>query len=189
MPEGFTTVIVHLQNLGFFTFLPFIGSLAVFYGLLKKSKIFGEPEKSVTINATVALVAAFMIWAYPFLNGISIEKYEMMLTAFFAHSFLATIIIVIGLLIADMFFPEGVGKELGEKIKGGRFWAGVVFFGILVGVVVFFSSSISRLFFEKDIGMGFDTDIIYSIITLVVLIAIVGLVVWFTGKEEAKPKS
>lgn len=189
MTEAFTTVIVHLQKLGFFTFLPFIGSLAVFYGLLRKSKIFGEPEKSVTINATVALVAAFMIWAYPFLNGVSIEQYEMMLTGFFANSFLATLIMIFGLLMASMFFPEGIGKELGEKIKGGRFWAGVVFLGILVAVVIFFSSSISRLFFPEGIGMSVDTDLIYSIITLVVLITIVGLVVWFTGKEEAKPKS
>lgn len=184
MVTPFTTVIIHLEKLGFFTFLPFIGSLAVFYGLLKRSKIFGEPEKNVTVNATVALVAAFMIWAYPFLNGVSLEQYEMMWSGFFANSFIATLIIVFGLLIASMFFPEGLGKGLSEKIKGGSFWSGVVFLGIIIALVIFFSSSISQTFLPT--GIGISTDFLYSIATLIVLVIVVGLVVWFTGKEEAK---
>ena len=86
-----------------------------------------------------------------------------------------------------MFFPEGLGKGLSEKFKGGGFWGGVILLGILIALIVFFSSSISGVFFPT--GIGVSTDLLYSIGVLVVLVIVVGLVVWFTGKEESKPKS
>jgi len=74
MANPFETVILNMRETGMFQFmLPFMLSSAIFYGLLRKSQIFGDPARSVTVNAVVALVASFMIWASPIILGIDIE--------------------------------------------------------------------------------------------------------------------
>ena len=65
MATPLENVIIRLNQLRFFAFLPFILTAAVMYGLLSRSKIFGEPEKNTAINASIALVSAFLVWAYP----------------------------------------------------------------------------------------------------------------------------
>ena len=54
-------VLINLEKMGFFAFLPFILTAAIFYGLLRRSKLFGEPEKNIVVNAVISLVAAFMV--------------------------------------------------------------------------------------------------------------------------------
>lgn len=187
MTSAFETVLIHLQKLGFFELLPFMLSAAFFYGLLRKSKLFGEPEKNVAVNATVAITAAFMIWAYPFLSGVSLHEYELMFSSFFFNSLVATLVVLFGLLLVSMFVPEGLGKVLSEKFKGGGFWIGVIGLGIAIAVVVFLASTLSKVFLPSGFGSSSNlSDLFYSVLTLFVLVGVVAVVVWFTGKEEAK---
>ena len=73
MTSPFDTAIQKMAELGLFKFLfPFMLTAAVFYGLLRKSQIFGDSEKNVAVNAIVALVAGFMVWSYPIIAGIDI---------------------------------------------------------------------------------------------------------------------
>ncbi len=184
MTNGLETVLINLNRMGFFAFLPFLLTAAIFYGLLRRSKLFGEPEKNVVVNATVALVAAFMVWAYPIITGTSIQEYQQFFSTFFLKGTIATVTIVIGLVIAGMFFPEeGIGKVLKNKLEG-KFGIGIVLFGLLIGGGVLLASGASS-FFGLSVE-NINTELIYSIVFLILFIGIIGFVVWITGKETKK---
>jgi drug/metabolite transporter (DMT)-like permease len=184
MTSALETVLINLNKMGFFAFLPFLLTAAVFYGLLRRSKLFGEPEKNVVVNAVVALVAAFMVWAYPIITGTTIEEYQQFFSTFFLKGTIITLTVVIGLIIAGMFFPEkGIGGTLEEKFKG-KFGIGIVILGLLIGVGVLLASGATSFF-----GISLENispDLIYSIIFLIIFIGVIGAVVWVTGKEAKK---
>ena len=59
---GFQEAIEPLRKIGFFDYyLPFILMFAIFYGLLKKSKIFGEDKSAEKINLIISLSASFYV--------------------------------------------------------------------------------------------------------------------------------
>lgn len=63
----FEAVIQLLQDFGFFrVVLPFLLIFAVFYGILLKTKILGEPDeaRTRTIASIIAFVVAFLVIAY-----------------------------------------------------------------------------------------------------------------------------
>jgi len=182
MVSPFEIVILNLQKIGAFRFLfPFLLTSAIFYGLLRKSRLFGKPEENVAVNAVVAIVAAFMVWSYPILVGVNVET---ILSTFFFQGTLAMVIVIIGLLIVGMFVEPG--KTLGEKI-GSKTWIGILVFGLLVAFGLFFTSGVSNFFFPSGVGgIGISEDMITSIVVLIILGAIIVGVVWFTGKEEKK---
>jgi len=185
MTSGLEIVLMNLNRMGFFAFLPFLLTAAIFYGLLRRSKLFGEPEKNVVVNAVVAIVAAFMVWAYPIISGMSIQEYQLFFSSFFLKGTIATLTVVIGLMISGMFFPEkeGMGGILAEKLKG-RFGIGIVMFGLLIALAIFISSGASS-FFGIPIG-EVDMNIIYSAVFLIAFFGIIGFVIWITGREEKK---
>jgi hypothetical protein len=184
MTSALETVLINLKNMGFFAFLPFLLTAAVFYGLLRRSKLFGEPEKNTVVNAVVALVAAFMVWAYPVISGTSIEEYQLFFSSFFVKGTVAALTVVFGLLIAEMFFPkEGLGETLKEKLQG-KFGIGIVVLGILIGVGVLLASRTSSFFGIP--AENISSDLIYSIIFLATFVGIIGIVVWLTGRETKK---
>jgi ABC-type nickel/cobalt efflux system permease component RcnA len=107
--NAFETVILKMRDLGMFQFLlPFMLTATIFYGLLRKSKIFGEEFRAITVNAVVALVAAFMVWAAPIILGVNIETG---LAAFFLQGMSATLILLVGLMMTSMFFPPDLAAE------------------------------------------------------------------------------
>jgi hypothetical protein len=183
MPSGLEIVLINLNRMGFFAFLPFLLTSAIFYGLLRRSKLFGEPEKNAVVNAVVALVAAFMVWAYPIITGTSIEEYQQFFSTFFLKGTIATLTVVIGLIIAGMFFPETIGTSLKENLKG-KLGVGIIILGLLIGAGVLLASGTTSLF---GISMeNVSSDLIYSIIFMVIFVGIIGAVVWITGKETKK---
>ena len=185
MTTGLETVLINLNKMGFLAFLPFLLTAAVFYGLLRRSKLFGEPEKNVVVNAVVAIVAAFLVWAYPIIGGMSIEEYQLFFSSFFFKGTIATLTVVIGLIITGMFFPEKEGlPETLRKSLEGRLGIGLLIFGLLIAAAVLISSGTS--FFLGISIETLDTDLIYSIVFLVIFIGVIGFVVWITGKEEKK---
>ena len=178
MVSPLENVIIKLNQLGFFGFLPFLLTAAIFYGLLRRSKVFGEPEKNVTINGTIAIVAAFMVWAYPILTGTSVEEYQKLYSSFFFRGTIASLIFIFGTIIASMILPESF-VEKSETIKKH---VSLILLVIILIVAIFLSGEISSVF---GFGAGsIDIELIYSILFLAVFIGIIIGVVWLTGREK-----
>ena len=149
MASPFETIILRLKDLGAFEFLfPFMLTAAIFYGLLRKSKLFGEPERNVVVNATVALVAAFMVWSYPILAGVSIQQ---QLATFMFQSLVALLVVMVGLMAAA-FFGEKIG--LSEK----QLSVAILIMVGLVGGAVLFSSGLASIFFPSGMPTTFEID-------------------------------
>jgi len=182
MVSPIETVIIRLSGLGFFKFLiPFILAAAVFYGLLRRSQIFGPPEKNVAVNGVVAMMIAFMIMASPIIAGVDFEQ-EMM--KFFLQSAIASLIIILGLSAVGVLFPEGLAKSFGTYVKSGGAFIGIVIAGILGFTALLITSGLMNVFFPQDILSGaagtiLSPDVIltaaFFILAAVVIIAITGI--------------
>ena len=181
MASPFEIVILKLRDLGAFQFLfPFILTAAVFYGLLRKSQLFGPPEKNVTVNGTVALVAAFLVWAYPILSGVNVET---QLATFAFNGTIAILVVMIGLMIVGMFLPPDLPAKLGEKL-GNKAIGAILIFGIIVGIAIFFSSGLSSIFMPSISIGAISTDTLLAIIVLIILVATIIVLAIPWGKEE-----
>ena len=184
MTSPMEVVIKNLQEIGAFQFLfPFMLTAAVFYGLLRRSKIFGEPEKNVGVNAVVALIAAFMVWSYPVLTGVNVE---VMLAKFFFQGIIATLVIIVGLLIVTTFLPGSLGEFLGEKLKEKKGWIAILILCLLIGFGIFTASGAASVFFPKGAGGGTSNETITSAAIIIALVAVLGFIIYFTTKEEKK---
>ena len=184
MADPFETVITNMQRLGFFRFLfPYMLTAAIFYGLLRKSQIFGPPEKNIMVNGIVSLVAAFMVWSYPIIAGVDIQ---LQLAAFFVQGTIAVLVIMIGLMITGMFAPANLPEHLSKKM-GGKMWGGIIVLGLLIGAGVFVSSGLMNVFFPSLNIDEIPTDMIWSAVFLVFMVAVVAVIVFAVGREE-KPK-
>jgi hypothetical protein len=187
MASPFEIVVTNLQKIGAYQFLfPWMIASAVFFGLLRRSQVFGKPEENTAVNAVVATVAAFMVMAYPILQGVNIEK---QLTTFFFNSLVSILVVIVGLIIAGMVFPSGLGEELSKKFKGGTLVAFLVF-GILIAVGVLTSSGLTNVFFPKDVGApgGISSDVFLTIGVLAVMVISVGLIAFVGGREGGGPE-
>ena len=113
MTDKFAQMIFSLRDLGFFNFfLPFLLTSAIFYGLLRKSAVFGPREENLAVNGVVSIVAAMMVWGYPLIAGFDIET-EM--TKFFTHAMFITLSLLVGVITVSIFLPK---EGLGELMKG-----------------------------------------------------------------------
>ncbi len=168
-----------MRDLGFFQFiLPFILTAAIFYGSLRKSKIFGDPDRNVTVNAVISIAAAFMVWAYPIIAGVNIET---QLATFFTHGMIATLVVMLGLIVSGLFMPPDLPKTLADKFKGGRIWAVILIFGMLIGVVVLITSGIVGIFLPQGISLGGGSDEWIGVaVTFGAMLGSVGLLVFLT---------
>jgi uncharacterized membrane protein YjfL (UPF0719 family) len=174
MVSPFEVVILKLRSMGAFQFLfPFMLTSAVFYGLLRKSQLFGPPEKNVAVNAVVALIAAFMVWAYPIIAGVSIEQ---QLTIFMFNGSIALLTVMVALMIVSMFFPPDLPARLGERLKGGRSAGALIIFGLIVGISILFSSGLVNVFIPPGI-FEIPSDVFLTIITLIILGAIIVVII------------
>lgn len=175
MPTFFETAILKLQSLGFFTFLlPFILTAAIIYGGLRRAQLFGEPERNVAVNAIVAFVISLFVWAAPIILGIDIET---KLSAFFIQGFSVSLIVLIALVLAGMFFPPDLAKSLSDKFKGPAFWGGVIIVSLIVGGVILVSSGLATVLFPKGIGVNVSSDLFISMAVLVALVVSIAFIV------------
>ncbi len=147
----FELVITRLDSFGAFQFLfPFMIAAAVFYGLLRRGKIFGEPAQNVAVNAVVALLAAFMVSAYPILAGVDVKA---QFATFFFNSVVAILTVVVGLMLAGMFFEEDIAKQISAKL-GGKILGPALIIGIVVAVAIFVSSGLVNVFIPSGLFGG-----------------------------------
>jgi hypothetical protein len=178
MTDPFTTVILKLKGTGFFEFmLPFMLTSAIFYGLLRKSQIFGDPDKNIAVNGVVALVAGFMVWAYPILAGVSLQE---KLPVFFAQAMSAMLVVLVGLLATSMFLPPDLPGKLAEKL-GSRAYGIILIAGILIGGAILISSGLIYVFFPAGGGLeitGLSEDTILTIAIVILFFITILVIVW-----------
>lgn len=185
MVSPFETVINNLNNLGAFQFLfPFMLTAAIFYGLLRRSKLFGDPQSNVAINAIVSIVAAFMVWAYPVIAGVNIQA---TLSTFFLQATMATLVVIVGIMIGGMFLPEDFASNLGSKI-GGKGIIAFVITGLLIAAGIFISSGLVNLLIPGGLSTGgiggLSQDDITTIVILTILVLSVAAIVVVPGGKS-----
>lgn len=173
MQPVFAIVIERLRELGMFQFfLPFLLTLSIFYALLRKSQLFGPPEANVVTNGVVATIAAFMVWSYPVLAGISIEKE---FSVFMFQSTVAALVTLAGLLIASMFAPENFSKLLAEKL-GAKIVIVVIIAIVFGGIGILFASGLAKVFLPPKVEV--PADIITNILFLGLLFGSIIIIAW-----------
>lgn len=162
--ENFADVIARLINLGFYDILTFVFVLAIFYALLRKTKILGE---SPAIAGIISFAIAFFVIAYPILSGFSLT---LPLSAFFSQSLTFLLIFFIGFIIASLFYPEML--EWLPKVFTRRTTLLVM---IALGLTLFVTSGVVSIFWQaltKPTGISKDVLVISAglIIFVVVLL-------------------
>lgn len=194
MVSAMETAILKLQELGFFTFiLPFLLVAAIFYGLLRKSQVFGKPEDNTAVNAIVALIAGFMVWAYPVITGVVTEQ---LLADFFFKSSIITLVVMLGLLITGMFMPADLPKLIGEKLGTSKGLPVIIIGAVVVIGVAAGASGVLGLFLPAGFafgglgggGFGFaaiDQTTLLSIVMIVAMSGAVMGIVWGGGKGKS----
>ena len=177
MANPFEAVILRLNDLGFFQFLlPFTLTSAIFYGALRKSQIFGEPDKNVAVNAVVSLVASLMVWSAPIILGIDLQT---RLSTFFVQGLAATLVIMVSLIIVGMFSPQDLSKTLAEKL-GNKYLGIILVVGLVIGLGLFISSGLIELIIPGGItgqtAIDQDTLILaaFAIMMVIAILFIVG---------------
>jgi len=188
--NAFETVILKMRDLGMFQFLlPFMLTTTIFYGLLRKSKIFGEEFRAITVNAVVSLVAAFMVWSAPIILGVNIET---SLASFFLQGTSATLIVLVGLLMASMFFPPDLATELQKLDAVKKHGVAILVMSILALLAITVSSGLVNVFLpgfrfgEGGTATFWTDETISSIAMIVLLLGTVFILVWGGGKSESK---
>ncbi|MEM5792783.1 MAG: hypothetical protein QXY45_00270 [Candidatus Aenigmatarchaeota archaeon] len=187
MPDVFTIVILKLREMGAFNFLfPFMLTTAIFYGLLRRSKIFSivkkqyrrekttqklieeEVEVGTSINAIIALIAGFMVWAYPILSGINVEE---QLASFFMHGIVATLVLIVAIIMTSMFLPPNIPEQL-KKALGESKVAIVLLACVIIGVIIFVTSGLLNLIVGPvlvKLDLGNDTILTLVVLALLIL--------------------
>lgn len=164
MANPFLTVTQRLHDLGFFNFvLPWFIVAAVFYGLLRKSKILGE---GIAVNGTVSLVAAFFLWGYFVVSSPADLAGPM--SRFFTSFSVIMIGLILAFLGASIAYPDFM-SALGEYMKGSVFiWVLVT----IVSVMIFFTSGLSTV-----LGLNVLSKSSAGIILLIFILMFIGLLI------------
>jgi hypothetical protein len=192
MADIFTPVIERLIELGFFKFmLPYILTSAVFYGLLRKSQVFGKPDENVAVNAVVALVASFMVWASPVILGIDIQT---QLAAFFTQGVVVTLVFMIALLITGMFLPPDLTTHLANNLFKGNKMGAILIVGIIFGFIIFATSGLWKVMLGPELFEQ-TSDVFVAVVVIILLAVPIIFITWGGGekapsvevKEEKKP--
>jgi hypothetical protein len=132
MVSPFEAVARRLGELGVYDFLlPWLITSAIVWGLLEKSKIFGEG--AVAINSVLSISISFFIWGFLIFTG-STEVWSSLSRFFTQMSFVAVGFAVI-LLVGSLFYPD-FPEALEERIpKESMFWI-VVVIGLVIAISV-----------------------------------------------------
>ena len=178
---GIQEIIEIAKQTGIFSFyLPFVLMFAIFYGLLTKSRIFGDPkDKTVKrINAFVSLIASLFVLAFTPLVDLAA-----FLSAFFGQLFMILVSILGFLIVAFMLIPaEDWEKNRGKYLK---ILAPIC---AIIALAVFLTSS--GLSFFPTLQPASMPRISISSEDLLTILMILGVifVIWFVTREEKKEK-
>lgn len=181
MPDIFTAVIERLREIGAFNFLfPYMLTTAIFYGLLRKSQVFGKPEENAAVNAVVALIAGFMVWAYPIIAGVDVET---QLAYFFTQGAIVTLVFIFSLLIVGMFLPPDLPKVLSEGIFKGNKQIAIIAVGLFFGFLIVITSGLWNAVFGPGM-VEISDDIFITVVVIIILIVPFAFLMWPTKVER-----
>jgi uncharacterized membrane protein YjfL (UPF0719 family) len=103
MADLFQPIIQKLIDLGFYNFFfPFLIASALFFGLLKKSKILGD---SPVINGAVSLALGFMIMGFPVIWG-QPSFFAIPLSSYFTQITVIFLMFLFAFIGASFFYPD-----------------------------------------------------------------------------------
>ncbi len=176
MPDLFRPIAEKLVDLGFIGFfIPWMITAAVFWGLLRRSKLFD----SMIINAVLALAASFFLWAY--LVGSTAIEIGAPLATFMAQASVLILVMVFGLVAAGMFYPD-LNKTLGEtfKTRSAMYIMIALFFGL------FFTSGLYKILIPEDIFTGPRGDAYTLVLVLAILIGGLFIIVGVQSSKKSE---
>jgi len=169
-------------------YLPFVLTFSIFYALLEKSKVFGTVKTQQgevpnhTINAIVAVVAAFYVIAY---TPVGFKMSE-----FLASFFTQTMTTLVGLMGIGMILALGMGIGWKPTCWVGKFT--IVLILLAIGMIIFFSSGGLKVFGLSRVSTigGLSVDDIFFLGLIGLTILIIMLVAGWTPKpcEKERPE-
>jgi hypothetical protein len=168
------------QSFGIFDFfLPFILMFAIFYGLLAKTKIFGNSNEKPAriVNLVISLgVAAYILIFTPAGTTIS---------SFMANFFGQTMIAIFSLLafIMVLYLVMNILKPGASWDWTKWAWAALIVTAILVGGA-FISSGGGMVFPGLKLPYSFDFGMNSGLLALLIVIALTALVIYFLSKSD-----
>jgi len=179
--QGFQDVISTFKEIGVFQFyLPFLIVFAIFYGLLAKTKLFGDQK---IFPVMISLAAAGFILVYTPI-GITFSQF---LTNFVGGAVTVILTFVVIIALVNMLLSGNIIKqpEKGSLLNNVPLVIGLV---LVVVIGVFLASGGTALFPGLKIG----TREIFSgigglsstTVALIVLVLGTGLIIWFFGKGK-----
>jgi Na+-driven multidrug efflux pump len=181
MADIFVEVVQRLWDLGVLKYLlPYMLSSAIFYGLLRKSQVFGKPDENAAVNSVVAMVAAFMMFSYPIVAGIDIGEH---LVYFFTQGTVVILVFMMALMIAGMFLPPDLPDYLSKNLLKGNKSAAVILLGILFAFIVVLSSGLWTVVLGPEL-VNMSNDILITALVILLLIAPFMYMFWPTGNND-----
>ncbi|OGW55105.1 MAG: hypothetical protein A2Y81_05685 [Nitrospirae bacterium RBG_13_43_8] len=171
---GIAELVSSAKGLGIFDFfIPFIMMFAIFYGLLYKTKIFGDPSKeraSRTISLVIALAASSYIMVFT-PAGVTISGF---LAAYFSKT-LVVVLALLGVLIVFYLLMNILKPE--AKWDLSKFGWGALLIAIVLGISIFVSSGGAGIFPGiKNINIG---GLDSGTMAIIVVIILTGLVIYY----------
>ncbi len=184
--QGFQDAISTFKEIGVFQFyLPFIIVFAIFYGLLDKTKLFGDKR---IFSVLVALGAAGFILVYTPV-GITFSQF---LTNFVGQTITVILTLTVVLIVVTMLQTGGIIKKPeGDKTLLGNVWIPLALVA-LIAFGVFLSSGGTAIFPGLKIGVnqifGDIGGLSSGTVAILVLILGTGLIVYLFSKDtQTKP--
>jgi predicted neutral ceramidase superfamily lipid hydrolase len=168
MADLFKETITKMIDLGIFNIFLFCLALAIFYAIIRKSKIFGE---NIAVNGVIAAMAAFFIFAFPSIFGADLIT---PMSKFFTQGLTMILFIIFGFIAASLFYPNLPGM-LAKQFERRS----TLYIMIALGITLFVTSGLIAAFTTspppKPGTVGPPTDII--LVAAGVIIFIVVLIV------------
>ena len=168
------------QQAGIFHFyLPFVLVFAIFYGLLTKSKVFGDPKQdktAVRLNAIISLVAALYVIGFTPV-GVQLISFADYLATLFTDAAVVIVTLLVFLMILWMLIPI-------KTAELSKWWYILVVIAALIALALFFNAGGSAIFgFVGNIGGGIGLS--GQDIAIIVLIVITVLVIYWLTRGES----
>jgi hypothetical protein len=171
------------QQAGIFHFyLPFVLVFAIFYGLLTKSGVFGDPSKDkITrrLNAIISLVAALYVVGFTPV-GVQLINFADYLAVLFTDAAVVIVTLLVFLMIFLVLSPT-----MGFKDFTG--WGKILLLvAILIALALFFNAGGGAIFgFVGNLGGGLGISLSGQDIAIIVLILVtVGVIYWLTSEKK-----
>jgi hypothetical protein len=166
-----------IQNAGIFHFyLPFVLVFAIFYGLLTKSKVFGDDKMSKRLNAIISLIAALYVVGFSPV-GVQLISFADYIGILFTDAAVVIVTLLVFLLILFMLIPTK-----SQDLSG--WWNILIVIAALIGIALFFNAGGGAIFGIFGSFGGGGLGISGQDIAVIVLVIITVFVIYWLTKGE-----